>query len=95
MRQDLDRRMRNEIDVVAAAGERALEVPRIERLEEIQHVLPVKFVNHVFLPRAGRQTGSTTVRNRCKRLRENRAIMRKRGAPRVDPRSTRAGGGAV
>ena len=51
MRQDIDRRVGDEIDVVAAAGQGALDIAGIERLEKIQHALPVKVPDHVFLRR--------------------------------------------
>ena len=40
MRQDVDRRVGDEIDVVVAARQRALDIAGIERLEKIQHALP-------------------------------------------------------
>ena len=56
MRQDVDRRVGGEHDVVAAAGERTFEVARIERLEKIQYplpveILPVEIFGHFFLRR--------------------------------------------
>jgi len=51
MRQDIDRRVGEEIDVVAAALERALDVTGIECVEKIQHALPMKLFDHSFLRR--------------------------------------------
>ena len=42
MRQDVDRRVGDELDVVGAAGERAFDIAGIVDLEEIQHALAVK-----------------------------------------------------
>ena len=51
MRQDIDRRVGEEIDVIGAARQRALDVAGIEHVEKIQHALPMKFVNHFLLRR--------------------------------------------
>jgi hypothetical protein len=48
MRQNVDRRMGDEIDVVIAARQRALDIAGIESLEEIQHALPVEIFGHFF-----------------------------------------------
>jgi hypothetical protein len=48
--------MGDKIDVVAAAGERALDISRIERTGEFQHAPPVKILSHIASP-AGMQTG--------------------------------------
>jgi hypothetical protein len=72
MRQDVDRRVGDKIDVVAAAGKRALEISRIERIEEIQHALPVKIVSHIFPP-AGMRPGQ-------KRLTTPEGLREKPGA---------------
>src|ERR1041385_7741463 len=46
MRQYVDRRVGEEIDVVAAAPQRRGEVAGIERLEKIQDALPVEIFGH-------------------------------------------------
>ena len=51
MRQDIDRRVGDEIDIVGAAGQRALDVAGIEDIEKIQHTLPMKIVDHFLLRR--------------------------------------------
>jgi adenosine/AMP kinase len=48
MRQNIDRRIGDEIDVVAAARQRALDIAGIKFIEKIQHALPVKILDHVF-----------------------------------------------
>ena len=51
MRQDIDRRVGEELDIIGAAGQRALDVAGIEHFEKIQHPLPMKFINHFLLRR--------------------------------------------
>ena len=51
MRQDIDRRVGEEIDIIGAAGQRALDIAGIENFEKIQHALPMKIVNHFLLRR--------------------------------------------
>jgi len=48
MRQDVDRRIGEKIDVVGAAGQRVLNVAGIEHVQKIQQALPVKLLNHFF-----------------------------------------------
>ena len=54
-----------------AAGERALKISRIKRIEEIQHALPVKILDHVFSPVPVKQAGSETVLDKRFRLPES------------------------
>ncbi len=51
MRQDLDRRVGKELDVIGAAGQGALDVAGIEHFEKIQHALPMQAINHFLLRR--------------------------------------------
>jgi hypothetical protein len=51
MRQDIHRRVGDEIDVIAAAGQCALGIAGIEHFEKIQHALPVKILGHGVLRR--------------------------------------------
>jgi hypothetical protein len=50
MRQDVDRCVSDEIDVVGTASERAFNIAGIERIEKIQHALAVKLIDHFLFP---------------------------------------------
>src|SRR3984957_5778705 len=50
MRQDIDRRGGDEIDIVGAARQRALDVAGIERVEKVHHALAVEILWHVASP---------------------------------------------
>ena len=50
MREDVDRGVGDEFDIVGAARQRAFDVAGIEYVEEIQHALPMQGLGHaVFL----------------------------------------------
>jgi hypothetical protein len=46
MRQDVDRRVGEEFDVVGAARQRGFDVAGIQDVEEIQHVLTIWSLGH-------------------------------------------------
>jgi hypothetical protein len=50
MGEDIDRRVGEEIDVVAAVRQRALDIAGIECVEKIQHALPSQILDHGFSP---------------------------------------------
>src|SRR6202022_248745 len=47
MRQDVDRRVDEEFDIVGAALQRALDVAGIIDIEKVQHALPMQFLGHI------------------------------------------------
>jgi hypothetical protein len=51
MRQDIDRGVGEEIDIVGATRQRAFDVSGIEDLEKVQHALTVKIRRHPVLRR--------------------------------------------
>ena len=55
MRQDIDRRVGEEIDIVGAARQRALDIAGIEIIEKVQHALPVESLDHFLLRRCWAQ----------------------------------------
>ena len=48
MRQDINRRVGEEINVIAAKRQRPLDIAGIKGLDQIDHALPVKFFDHLF-----------------------------------------------
>jgi hypothetical protein len=52
MRQDIDRRIGEKLDVVAAMGQGSLDIAGGEHLEKSQHALPMKIPVHLSLRRS-------------------------------------------
>jgi hypothetical protein len=51
MRQDIDGRIAEKLDIVGAAGQGSLDVAGREHIEKVQHTLPVQIVDHFLLRR--------------------------------------------
>jgi hypothetical protein len=47
MREEFDRRIGDGVEVIIAAGQRRLDVARIEALQEIEHALSIDVLDHV------------------------------------------------
>jgi hypothetical protein len=56
MRQNIDRGVGDEIDVIAAEGQRARDIAGIEHIEKIQYALPVELFDQCFSPPVLRPT---------------------------------------